>query len=88
MLRTVSMRAVGPRRELVLDVRVFRKAAGARYLICTDGAYRYNSDRQLREALRSAAVPRDAVSTVMRTALVRGGHDNITVVAAFAGGGE
>ena len=54
-----------------------------------DFSVAFNSmTRQLREALRSAAVPRDAVSTVMRTALVRGGHDNITVVAAFAGGGE
>ncbi len=88
MLRNVIVRAVGPRRELVLDVRVFRKAPGARYLICTDGAYRYNSNRQLREALRSAAVPRDAVSTVMRTALMRGGYDNITAVAAFPGGEE
>ena len=83
VLRNVIMRAVGPRRELALDVRVFRKPAGARYLFCTDGAYRYSSDRQLREALEDAFVPRDTVSAVMRTALLRGGHDNITVIAAF-----
>lgn len=87
-LRSVIMRAVGPRRELALDVKVFRKTAGARYLFCTDGAYRYNSKRRIREALKSAAAPRDAVSTVMRTALLRGGRDNITVVAAFVDGGE
>ena len=62
-------------------------AAGARYLCCTDGAYRYASNRQIRAALLEAAVPRDTVSAVMRTALLRGGHDNITAVAAFVGGG-
>lgn len=87
VLRNVIMRAVGPRRELALDVRVFRKPAGARYLCCTDGAYRYASNRQIRAALLEAAVPRDTVSAVMRTALLRGGHDNITAVAAFVGGG-
>lgn len=76
-------RVVGSRAKLDLDVKTFERKAKSRYLLCTDGLYRDISTEQLIGELKSAASPRRAVGALVRAALLGGGHDNITALAAF-----
>lgn len=88
-MENVIARAVGPRHDLELDILRKPRTPRSRYLLCSDGAYRYWPEEALRDLLSRAASPREAVGLAMRRALLAGGRDNITVIAAFPeSGGE
>ena len=84
--RNVISRAIGPRSELELELHRVSRKRGSRYLLCSDGAYRTITPARLAELIAAAAAPREAVNAVMREALLGGGRDNITVIAAFQQG--
>jgi protein phosphatase len=56
---------------------------GDRLLLCTDGLSDLVEDRTLGEVLGSADNATAACQRLLDLALARGGHDNITAVAAF-----
>ena len=80
----VVSRAIGTSSRVEPQIAVCPRRPGDRYLICSDGAYRYFSPERLAAILSEAAGPRQAVSRIMRDALLGGGHDNISAVALFA----
>lgn len=79
----VITRAVGPCRNLELELHRFPRSAGSRYLLCSDGVSRELSDDRLAEVLAGAETPRRAVDQIMRAVLLAGGRDNATVVVGF-----
>ena len=81
----VIFRAVGLHVNLEVDVVVQKRVPGSRYLLCSDGMYRYVNDDNIRNILMQSASPREVVNTCMRSALMAGGRDNVTVISLFDG---
>ncbi len=76
-------RSVGTLPELNLEVMVFARCPGSRYLLCSDGLYRFVTDDQIAKVLRETTDPHGAVDRLMRAALLNGGRDNITIIVGF-----
>lgn len=85
-MENVIYRAVGLHRNFEVELKTFPLVSGSGYFICTDGMYRHLPEKTIREALRNAVFPRDALDIFMRAAFVGGGKDNITGIVVFAGG--
>jgi serine/threonine protein phosphatase PrpC len=58
-------------------------AAGDRYLFCTDGITRVVTEHELREIVEKAGSAAALVRNVVELALLRGGPDNASAVAAI-----
>ena len=87
-MENVIYRAVGLHRNFEIELKEFTLVSGSRYLICTDGMYRQLPANTVRDTLKKASAPRNALDVFMRTALVSGGKDNITGIAVFTKGGQ
>ncbi|MGE4564011.1 MAG: PP2C family serine/threonine-protein phosphatase [Victivallaceae bacterium] len=83
LLNNVISRAVGPRLSLDLEINVYDRRPETRYMLCSDGLSRYTEPEKVEQTLRNAETPRMAVDSLMRTALIGGGRDNITIICAF-----
>ena len=59
------------------------RAPDSRYIFCSDGLYRGVTEEKIRAILDESETPRQAVGSLMRQALMAGGRDNITIIAAF-----
>ena len=77
------VRAIGLRDRLEIDLAVLDRAPDSRYLFCSDGLYRGVKEETIRSILAGSETPRQAVGGLMRQALLAGGRDNITIIAAF-----
>lgn len=71
--------------ELTAEVRRVDLMPGDSVLLCSDGLYRYLSDEELMEHLKSAPTAEVACRNLICTANERGGSDNITAIVAFFG---
>jgi serine/threonine protein phosphatase PrpC len=71
--------AVGAPDRLQVDVKFQALSAGDRYLVCSDGLYRELGEDEIANCLASGDVD-DVCQTMVRLALDRGCHDNISVV--------
>ena len=83
LLNNVISRAVGPRLSLDLEVNIYDRGPDSRYMLCSDGLSRYAEPEKIEKALRELPTPRTAVDNLMRTALIGGGRDNITIICTF-----
>lgn len=54
-------------------------------MLCSDGLTDYLTDEDITAVLSTSDSPQDAAGRLVRTALERGGKDNITVITAFLG---
>ncbi len=79
----IICRAVGPRSELKLELKLLPRSPDSRWLLCSDGVYREIADGDLSRFVAAAATPREAVGAIMREALLRGARDNLTAVGIF-----
>ena len=79
---TIS-RSIGSRYNLKLEIKRIPLTGGERFFICSDGVYRDLSDRKIASILTESASPRETVNKIMRSVLLRGGHDNTTVISIF-----
>ena len=77
------MQAIGLRERLEIDLEILHRSPDSRYIFCSDGLYRGVPEEKMREILDWSETPRDAVNELMREALMAGGGDNITIIAAF-----
>lgn len=79
--RNVLQRAIGPRAEVIPEVRgePLELQSGDGLLLCTDGLYGQVRDEELFEVIRQAAAPAEACEALVALANERGGPDNITV---------
>ena len=82
-MSNIIARAVGPQRNLELDIFRRPRPARSRYFLCSDGASRYLPDPDLAGILAESRTPRDAVNVIMRRVLLSGGRDNITAMVLF-----
>ena len=76
----VITRAVGLSTELAVDVETVTPEPGDRLLVCSDGLSGVVEERRLKDCLRSAAGPGEAVNRLIDLANEHGGRDNVTVV--------
>ena len=79
-LRNVILRAVGLKKELVLDVLRGKTASGDLFLLCSDGLTDMVEDDQILEILLSDIDIHRKTEKLIEMAKAAGGHDNITVV--------
>lgn len=79
--RGVVTRALGPRREVEVDVRTRALSPGDRLLLCSDGLWEMVHDEdRIARILRRASQPDTAVQQLIEAANQEGGVDNIGVV--------
>ena len=79
-LRNVILRAVGLKKELVLDVLRGKTASGDLFLLCSDGLTDMVEDDQILEILLSDIDIHRKTEKLIEMAKAAGGDDNITVV--------
>jgi PPM family protein phosphatase len=84
--RSIITRALGPERDVELDVHTHRARSGDLYLICSDGLTSMVREGRLREILTENESLRGAVDALVAEANEMGGRDNITVVLFRVGG--
>jgi protein phosphatase len=84
--RSIITRALGPERDVQLDVHTHRARSGDLYLICSDGLTSMVRETRLREILAESESLRRAVDALVAEANDMGGRDNITVVLFRVGG--
>jgi protein phosphatase len=81
--RNLTTRAIGAADTLDLEEETLEVNDGDMFLLCSDGL----SNEVSEEEIRNALVPgncRHASDTLLDMALMRGGHDNISIVVARA----
>lgn len=79
----VLTRAVGVHQTLHLDLDFDLIQAGDRFLVCSDGLYNELSDDELHFLLKEGEA-QEAVKSLVKNALDRGGRDNITAIVVDA----
>ena len=79
-LRNVILRAVGLKKEVVLDVLRGKTASGDLFLLCSDGLTDMVEDDQILEILLSDIDIHRKTEKLIEMAKAVGGDDNITVV--------
>jgi serine/threonine protein phosphatase PrpC len=86
--RSIITRALGPERDVELDVHTHRARSGDVYLICSDGLTSMVREERVQEILAGSDSLRSAVDELVAEANEMGGRDNITVVLFRVGGDE
>lgn len=78
--RNVLARALGVQPSVMVDTLAFDIDAGDTFLLCSDGVYNYFPDNnELLTQLNNKNLP-DALESIVKLALDRGGRDNCTCV--------
>ena len=84
--RNIITRALGTDDYVAVDAQDIPVEENDVYLLCSDGLSNYLEEDELLHAVQNQ--PSDALCDhLVQIALDRGGRDNITVVAAYCGGG-
>ncbi len=79
--RSIITRALGPEREVEVDVQTVPAAPGDVFLLCSDGLTTMVDERRIASALSSAGSMEEAVRALVDEANEAGGRDNITALA-------
>jgi PPM family protein phosphatase len=61
--------------------RVEKVRSGDRFLLCTDGLHGHLTDDEILRILINHPVPETVCDELVQAAIVKGGHDNVTVIA-------
>jgi len=83
--RSIITRALGPERNVELDVHTHSARSGDVYLVCSDGLTSMVREDRVREILAESGSLQEAVDRLVAEANEMGGRDNITVVAFRVG---
>lgn len=82
------MRALGTDAQLNIDVMTIMFEEGDIIFICSDGLSNKVTDQQIKEILEKEITLEEKASTLIETANINGGEDNITVVILEYGDGH
>ena len=83
--KNIITRSMGPHPQVQVDIEgPLPVEAGDVYVLCSDGLSGQVADEEI-GLLASALPPREAATTLVGLALVRGAPDNVTVIVARAG---
>ena len=86
--RSIITRALGPERDVQLDIHTHRARNGDVYLVCSDGLTSMVREDKVREIVAATDSLQAAVDALVAEANEMGGRDNITVVLFRVGGDE
>jgi protein phosphatase len=84
--RSIITRALGPERDVELDVHTHQARSGDVFLLCSDGLTSMLREDQVRKILEESESLKAAVDRLVEEANRAGGRDNITVVSFRLGG--
>jgi PPM family protein phosphatase len=80
--RSLLLRAIDGSAELRADTSLHDALAGDRYLLCSDGLSTVIATQAIRDTLREAGDPDQAVQRLIEAANAAGGPDNVSAVVA------
>ncbi|HEO8422522.1 TPA: Stp1/IreP family PP2C-type Ser/Thr phosphatase [Yersinia enterocolitica] len=86
--KNVVLRALGTDAQLDIDVMTIMFEEGDIIFICSDGLSNKVTDQQIKEVLEKENTLEEKASTLIETANINGGEDNITVVILEHGDGH
>jgi len=86
--RNILTRCLGSEQTPAVGMRVVPCLPGDWVLICSDGLTVEVDDDSIGTVLRTASDPREAVSTLIETALENGGRDNISIIIVMIDGSD
>lgn len=86
--KNVVLRALGTDAQLNIDVMTIMFEEGDIIFICSDGLSNKVTDQQIKEILEKEITLEKKASTLIETANINGGEDNITVVILEYGDGH
>ena len=86
--RSIITRALGPEREVELDVHTHQARSGDLYMLCSDGLTSMVRQDRLQEIVAGCSSLREAADRLVAEANEMGGRDNITVVLFRLDGDE
>ena len=75
----IIYKSIGQQRRLEPEIRVLERKTGDKFIVCSDGLMCHVSDPEICDIVTKSESAQDAVQELIRTALKRGGHDNVTV---------
>lgn len=78
--RHVLNRCLGRKDLDQIDIEPVSVQLGDRLLLCSDGLTEELSDEQIMVCLQANPAPEKAIDALLKAALAKGGHDNITLV--------
>ena len=79
----IISRSIGPIKDVDLEINIYDRKPGDRYLLCSDGLNVHLDDIEIETILYDAVTAYDASKKLLYTALRGGGEDNITVLCVF-----
>lgn len=85
--RNIITRALGTAGRVDVDISRFSRKRGDVWLLCSDGLTNYLDREELQAMLRSRRKWQAKAEEMVRTALDRGGADNVTVLIVVCDGG-
>lgn len=86
--RSIITRALGPERDVELDVHTHQARSGDLFLLCSDGLTSMVRQDRLEEIVANSPSLQKAADRLVAEANEMGGRDNITVVLFRLGGDE
>jgi protein phosphatase len=85
-MRSMLTRSIGTKKEVAVDDPIgIELEDGDCLVLCTDGLTNLVEDQEILSAIHNTADLQKACNKLVDTARKRGGHDNITIVAAEIG---
>jgi protein phosphatase len=84
--RSIITRALGPERDVELDVHTHQARSGDLFMLCSDGLTSMVRQDRLRDIVTENTSLREAADRLVAEANQMGGRDNITVVLFRLGG--
>jgi len=83
--QNILTRALGSQKSPVVDLFETVLQEGDRLLMCTDGLFKTVSEPKTAEILQGNASDREACESLVETANINGGVDNVTVIVGTVG---
>ena len=81
--RSALLRSLGPVNKVAVDIFEVERTPHSSYLLCSDGLYSAVNDAAIAAFMATAVNARELTGKLIRTALIHGGNDNISVIAAL-----
>lgn len=79
--RNILTQALGIPEFLQPEIVKIERKKQDRYILCSDGLYGQVSDEEILSAVKSSKDPQAIADLLLKTALDKGGEDNVTVLA-------
>ncbi len=79
----IISKSIGPSQDFEPEINIYSRNPGAKYLLCSDGLTSQVTEEEIAAIMTSQLTAKAALNQLMKTALIKGGEDNITIICAF-----